>query len=353
MNVLVVGAGPTGLTAAIELRRRGVIATIIDRREAASSYSRAVGITPRSLELLSPAGVSERLIAEGVAMDRMRIYRGQTLLFEMPIYSERTNFPNVLALPQDRTETIMSDALVSLGGLVHYGIALEDFSKHKDQWVAQLSDGSEASFDTIIGADGMRSRVREVAGIAYPGFDLDETWSIADVDAQHWRHPEHFTIVQANPGEVVIVAPLGETRYRVVSNTEDALETLPLSLDVTNIRRQGTFTISVRQAETYSKGGIHLAGDAAHCHSPVGGRGMNIGIADAAELARRLVDGEISDYSAVRHRLGAETIKETERGRKMLTANDWFRRAAFRSFLTFANRVEPIKRRMGRFAVEL
>lgn len=264
MKILIVGPGPTGLTAAIELVRRGIVPTLVDRRDNASTLSRAVGITPRSLQLQSSSGVSDQLIAEGIAMGGLRVYRDGALALEMPLHSDRVFFPKVLGLAQDRTETIMAETLVSQGGSVRYGIALESLGDEDDRIVARFSDGTEEHFDLIVGADGVRSTVREEAGIAYPGVDLDKTWSIADVDVEDWRHAGKITLVQAEPGKVVVVAPLGATRYRVVASTGSALETLILPLNVTKIRREGTFNISIRQAETYSKGRVHIAGDAAH-----------------------------------------------------------------------------------------
>ena len=196
------------------------------------------------------------------------------------------------------------------------------------------------------------STVRQAVGIEYPGYDLDETWSIADVDADNWRHAKSFTLIRTDAGPMAVVVPLEEARYRVISNTANALETLPLPLNVTNIRREGTFTISVRQAETYSKGRVHLAGDAAHCHSPVGGRGMNLGIADAADLADRIVAGNLDGYSDSRHKIGAKIIATTERGRKMISATSGVKRLAFNTVLTMVASFAPLRRKIGRFIVE-
>lgn len=353
MRILIVGAGPTGLTAAIELARRGVIPTVVDQRDSASTLSRAVGITPRSLQLLSASGASDGLIAEGIAIDGLRVYRGQKLVLEMPLHSDRTFFPTILGLPQDRTEAVMADVLASLEGTVRYGLALTNLNDHGDEVVARFDDGTQERFDTVIGADGIKSTVREEAGIDFPGIDLDRTWSIADVEADDWRHPGKLTLVQVEPGTVMVVAPMGESRFRLVASHENALKALPLPLNVTEIHREGTFMISVRQAESYSKGRIHLAGDAAHCHSPVGGRGMNLGIADAAELARRIVEGELDSYSSMRHELGAKTIALTERGRKMVNGLTWQRRLAFQTLMAAAGAVAPIKKRLGRFLVEV
>ena len=352
MNVLIVGAGPTGLTAALELARRGHIPTIIDVRDRASTLSRAVGITPRSLALLSHSGVSEQLIDEGVALNGLRAYRGQALALSLPLYSERAFFPSILGLPQDRTESVLAERFVSYGGSIQYGVGLEKLKDDSSNVEVTLSDGSQLRYDKVIGADGTKSTVREQAGIAYLGYDLDQTWSIADVDLRDWRHPEKITLIQAGLGRVMVVAPIGVNRYRLVASQPDAIKTIPLPIDVLNVRRESTFKISVRQTESYSKGNIYLAGDAAHCHSPVGGRGMNLGIADAVELAKRIIEGNLADYSNVRHKHGAVAIRTTERGRLMASGLTWYRRMMFRTFLAAANALGPLKKRIGRFLIE-
>ncbi len=352
MNVLIVGAGPTGLTAATELARRGIMPSVVDRRDQASALSRAVGITPRSLELLSHSGVAKKLINAGVPMIGARIYSGQKQLVRVPLHSDRAYFPTILGLPQDKTESIMAGVLSELGGSIRYGVELTKLTDSEGKMLARFGDGSQGLFDIVIGADGVGSKVRESAGIAYDGIDLDEVWSIADVESDTWRHPNELSLVLAGPGSVLVVAPMGATRYRVVSSTANALDALPLPMVTTKIRRESTFNISVRQATRYSAGCVHIAGDAAHCHSPVGGRGMNLGIADAAELAERIANGEISGYSPARHHVGAETIRATERGRRLTGGMRWHQRALIRSVLTAVRFSGPLKKTLGRFLVE-
>jgi 2-polyprenyl-6-methoxyphenol hydroxylase-like FAD-dependent oxidoreductase len=355
MNILIVGAGPTGLTTGLELARRGIVPTIIERRENTSTLSRAVGITPRSLELLSHSGAAEPLIDESIAMDGLRVYYGQTLKLEMALHSQRTYHPNLICLPQDRTEAILAETLEKHNGSVHYGVTLMELKQLPNGVVARLKTGeeeSEETFDQVVGADGIRSTVREQAGINYPGIDLEQTWSVADVDLKDWQHPGCLTVVQAGPNTVAVAVPIGESRYRLVASHDKALEAMPLKLNIENVRREGSFKISVRKAESYSNGRIHLAGDAAHCHSPVGGRGMNLGIADAVELAKRLVEGGLEGYTDARHGHALNARAVTERARKMSTGQNLFRRIAFKNMVTAARMFPPIQRKIGSFIVE-
>ena len=352
MKVLIVGAGPTGLTAAIELSRKGISPTVIEKRESASTLSRAVGITPASLEIFSRSGAHESLIAEGIAIDELRVYHGQSLSLEMELRSQSSFHPNLVGLPQDRTEAILAETLLGLGTQVRYGCGFESLEQSSDSVLVSLSDGTKEAFDHVIGADGIGSSVREVAGIAFPGFDLEEKWSVADVELTDWRHPGCFTFVQAGRGKIAVVVPICPDRYRVVASTGHALEAMPLPLKVTNVRREGAFKISIRIAETYSKGRVHLAGDAAHAHSPVGGRGMNLGIADAAELSRRLIDGTMDEYSNARRIEALEVREMTERGRKMATAPNMGTAIVFRTLVGALSVLPPLRRKFGSLVVE-
>lgn len=343
-KVLIVGAGPTGLTAAIELARQGIVPDVIDRKDDGSTLSRAVGIMPRSLDILAPSGVSARLLKEGVKVRTMCAYQGQRKVVTIPLYGVHPRQDFGLALAQDRTEAAMRDALVHYGGSVQYGIELASLTQDPHSVVVLMRDGTRRTYDYVIGADGTRSATRQALGIDFVGYDLPEIWSIADVDAVNWKHADELTFCLLNEGRIVVVAPLETERYRVIANTSNALESLPLSMEVTNIRRASEFRISVRQVTDYRLGRVFLAGDAAHCHSPAGGRGMNLGIADAAELARRLVTDQLEGYTASRHAEGAATIGESERARRWLTASNPFVRVATSVGFSLLNIMPSLKR---------
>lgn len=348
MRILIVGAGPTGLTAAVELARRGIVADIIDRKEKSSTLSRAVGILPRSLDILGPSGVTKRLLEEGVKLEEISVYRGRSEALTFSLSGVHARWGFALALAQDRTEAVLRDAFVKFGGSVRYSTGLETLRQDENRVFVTTADGIEAEFDYVIGADGIQSAARRALGIDFVGHDLPETWSIADVDAPNWENRDKFTMCLLPKGVIVVVAPLERERFRVISNTVDALKTLPLDLHVKNIRRQGTFKISIRQVTDYSIGRVYLAGDAAHCHSPAGGRGMNLGIADAAELAERFVKNSLEGYNKSRHSAGARTIAASEQIRKLVTSKNPLKRGALIVGFALINFFPSTKQRLAK-----
>jgi 2-polyprenyl-6-methoxyphenol hydroxylase-like FAD-dependent oxidoreductase len=344
MHVLVIGAGPTGLTAALELRRRGIGAEIVDRRAEGLNLSRAVGILPASIDLLGPSGAAAELLAEGVAYDGLRLHQKDRLIADLRFAAVGDGDRFILGLPQDRTEAILAGRLAAHGGQVRYGMEVTGLRQTVGAVAVTFGDGTVRQYDHVLAADGVRSTVRGILGLPFDGTDLPHEWSIADVEAAGWRYPQSFSLFLIEAGGMAVVAPMAPGRYRVVANRPDALATLPVSLDVSRIRRQATFRISVRQLRSYSVGRVHLAGDAAHCHSPVGGRGMNLGIADAACFAWRLAEGTVEHYSAERHAEGQKAIRLSEAVRNRLEGETAAKRAPVRLLAWMANRSAGVER---------
>lgn len=352
-SVLIVGAGPTGLTAAVELTRLGHTVTIIDKRPGRAQLSRAVGILPASMRLFQPSGVADRIRAEAVAFSGFAMHHGAQEITRIPFGKNPDGSDTVFGLPQDRTEAHLSDALTALGVFVSYGTTFENLQQD-DTGVTASFGGTDRTFDYLLGADGVHSAVRHSIGLPYDGFEIPGKWSIADVDAPDWPEPTVFKGYLIPEGNIVIVAPMGASRFRVIASTEDALAALPVPMPVDTLNRSGAFTISVRQTPSYNKGRVFLAGDAAHCHSPAGGRGMNLGIADAAEFATRLTNGTLDEYSASRHRVGKKTIDFSEEMRRNVMSDSPLRRALLETGLRVVGHIPPIAHKFAeRFTGDL
>lgn len=345
MHVVIAGAGPTGLTAAVELARLGARVTTLEKRSGPSYLSRAVGLQPRSLEILRPSGVADALLREAVVFSGITFHLRAEEVARLPLGFDAAS--RLWGLAQDRTEAHLETALTHYGEIVRYGVEFRGFSQDAKGVTVETGDG-HLEADYLIGADGVHSAVRAAMGLEFRGRDLPGTWSIADVDAEGWPDPTRFQGFLLDQGDVLVVVPLEESRFRVISSREDALAALPVPMDIRRVRRRGNFTVSVRQVMRYQEGRVFLAGDAAHCHSPVGGRGMNLGIADAADLAQRIIDGTTDGYTETRHPEGARVLRLSERGRKMLNTTSATRRGLAIRAMKLGAAVPPVGRAMVR-----
>ncbi|MDW6023622.1 FAD-dependent monooxygenase [Mesorhizobium sp. BAC0120] len=315
-GVLIVGAGPTGLTAAVELARRGFTPRIIDRDEKPTSLSKAVGISSHSLDVLEPSGVTERLLANGIRIYRAHFwFNGHQLgAFDFSGLPHRFNF--LLSLPQSDTETIMVDILAGFGVAVEWRTLFVALERSGGEIHAALEGpaGQETAVcEFLFGADGVQSAVRKALAFNFEGYTHHRTWSIADAEIADWPYEPGAAHAFLHPnGDVGFIIPIGKDRFRAVSNTDNALARVPGNYRIVQVLRTDQFRIPIRQAPRYQDGNVFLGGDAAHVHSPVGARGMNLGIEDAASFARRLAANDLAGYTAERHPIGHQWIRLSE-----------------------------------------
>jgi len=322
---LIAGAGPVGLAAALELGRRGMVATIIDRDEGPAPESRALAINPRTLELLEPSGAAERMLARGNRIHQLIVRTPERELFRFKTSYLHHRFNFLLALAQSETERILAELLAEAGHPVEWQRELLDLEPVGGGFRCATTTGDQI-FDIVVGADGAHSLVRKQLGIGFSGESLPEAWGLADVDLETWPFPWDCGVATLSDDYVCAFFPLREGFGRFVSSRTDIFNSIPPDARLGKVHWQSEFRISYRQVDTYQKGNAYLAGDAAHIHSPVGGRGMNLGIEDAAWLAYLLSEGRAGEYTNLRHGPGARVLKMTSAPTNLLASRGMWAR---------------------------
>jgi 2-polyprenyl-6-methoxyphenol hydroxylase-like FAD-dependent oxidoreductase len=303
-DVLIVGAGPTGLTLACELATRGVRFRVIDKAETFFGGSRADGIQPRTMEVFADLGIIDKILASGDLGTVMRAYQGDEVVWEGQMAeptapTPAVPYPNIWFVPQFRTEEILRERL---GTKVELGTELIDFTQDADGVTATLSTKEIVRARYLVAADGGRSTVRKQLGIAFPG-ETDETTTMLFADARiDGITHDHGRIWQVGDGGVAVMPLAGTELFVVVTKPqENADESI-----VDYLRRQvtdasgrddilvravtwhTTWRANTRLAERFREGRVFLAGDAGHVHPPTGGQGMNTGIQDGYNLGWKL-----------------------------------------------------------------
>ena len=320
--VLVVGAGPVGLAAAIDLTLRDYPVRIVEARSEPSTYSKAIGINARTLELLEPAGVTERLLDVGWNIPRINFQNPDRVLFTVEFSKAAHRYNFMLGLPQSETERILEQRLNELGVRVERNVKLERFDQRHDSVMGYLAiDGREEEFEAgyLIGSDGAHSTVRKQLGIDFPGHRMPGDWSLADVAMDTPLQSDAANVIFGNDG---ILFAIGFKRgvYRIASNRPNVIERLPRGSVVHEVLWESDFAVSHRLAERYAVGRVFLAGDAAHVHSPLGARGMNLGIEDAAMLVNAMSQGKLEEYSRARNAVSKSVIRMVKAQTRLVTS---------------------------------
>jgi 2-polyprenyl-6-methoxyphenol hydroxylase-like FAD-dependent oxidoreductase len=300
-DVLVVGAGPTGLLLAGELERRGVSCLLIDAHDAPLSWDRATVVHPRSMEIFEALGLEDRFLDAGVKVKASRFSSGGRTLGVLSLDSIESRYPFDIGLSEEVTESVLAANLERHGGEVTRSTRLVELSADSDGVVAgleRLGEQREVKTAWVVGCDGFHSTVRELSGIGFPGADIEARWAVFDAALEGWN--ADFDVAAAHLDErPVILTPLPGRRWRVYlrpssesSDLEtDALEILDRycpGVGLAEVENPARFRCHSRVAERFRNDRILLAGDAAHACSPAEGHGMNTGLQDAFNLGWKL-----------------------------------------------------------------
>jgi 2-polyprenyl-6-methoxyphenol hydroxylase-like FAD-dependent oxidoreductase len=336
-DVVVVGAGPTGLALACGLRAAGIAVRVLDKAAGPALTSRALGLQPRGVEVLDRLGALGNLLDHGLAVRSVVITVNGRELARLRVGQamQRLGGRTALLMSQADIEAALRDRLATLGGSVEWERPVTDFIAGADGVAVRLGDGDEVRAGWVVGADGAHSAVRKAMGVGFPGVPLGEHFLLADVHADIDR-PRDNTYGFLRGTTMLVAFPLpGADLWRVMSPAPEggATDLRPeemvaylgerLAAEVRGTIRSAewtsTFHIHRRLADTYRRGRMLLAGDAAHIHSPLGGQGMNTGIGDAENLAWKLalvVSGRAEEslldtYAAERRPIAKDVLKST------------------------------------------
>jgi 2-polyprenyl-6-methoxyphenol hydroxylase-like FAD-dependent oxidoreductase len=338
-NVLVVGAGPTGLAMAIELARHGLRPRIIDRAAEPSQTSKALGVQARTMEYFERLGIAEQAIATGRQVHAGSIYSERRRIVHLTFDRIASRYNYILILPQSDTERLLTARLQAEGIEIERNVELVGCGQTAEVVEAALrhADGREETVATpwLIGCDGAHSAVRRLLNLQFEGHAFEESFSLADVRLEAELADDEVTVYLSS-GDIVALFPLpGDRRYRIIierhagppvegdptlADFQQALDAYgPAGARVSDAVWMSHFRISQRQVEHYRRGRVFLAGDAAHIHSPVGGQGMNTGIQDAGNLGWKLAlvsrgrtpDRLLDSYQQERHPLGQRLLQAT------------------------------------------
>ena len=337
--VVVVGAGPVGLVAAIELARRGVAVRVIDKLATPTTESRAIAIFARSLDMFGRMGVADDLVATGAKSTGMRMMSNGDELFHVDLTAVDSPFPYALLTPQTETERVLGERFSALGGTVDRGVELVSLTQDDAGVTLGLrhADGTDETATTawVVAADGAHSTVRHLVGTKLAGSFKGERFILGDCDAEHDLDPESMYTILAPEGPAIVMS-MRDGRARLMAEIHDEPGT-PLNLHptrdelqaildervggirITNSHWLTCFEIHHGQVPQYRFGRVFLAGDAAHIHSPAGGQGMNTGMQDAFNIAWKLAavtsgdagESLLDSYHAERHPVAEKVITFT------------------------------------------
>jgi 2-polyprenyl-6-methoxyphenol hydroxylase-like FAD-dependent oxidoreductase len=374
-QVLVVGAGPTGLTLAAQLLTRGIHARVIDKDEGPATQSRALGLQARTLELLDTMGLADAFIDQGHRVRRLRWYAGQRNLLDLDMARNGSRYGFTLHLPQSQTETLLRARVQELGGIIEHGVELVRLAGRGDAVDATLRDAAgrevQVSAGYAVGCDGAHSRVRREIGFPFEGQPYPQDWLLADVALDGAGDDDAVHAFFRPNGTPLVCIPMGGRRWRLImANAGDrggqpptfaeiqelVAERSPRPIQVSDPDWLASFRCHLRSASSYRRGRVLLAGDAAHIHSPAGGQGMNTGMMDAHNLAWKLAlvaDGRAPDalldiYGQERVPAASDVLELTDKIVGLLTMRSRVKRAVRDTVIPVAGRMPIVQRRGAR-----
>ena len=379
-EVIIVGAGPTGLSLACQLQRFGVDFIVVEKNDAVTEFSKAIGVQARTLEIYEQLGLAQRAVAEGTIAQKVRLLVRSKVRGEIPLGDYGRNFsdyPFILMLEQSKNEQLLYEYLQAHGKEVMWQSELESFSQDSQgvKAMVRTAGGEVQTVDAqyLVGCDGAKSKVRHELGLTFAGSTFERLFYVADARID-WQLPHDA--IQVSLAREVFAAffPMkGENRYRIVGpfpegaqEDDDILfeeieaqikNEAQLQLEISDVKWFSLYKVHSRRVNKFSEGRGFVAGDAAHIHSPAGAQGMNTGIQDTYNLAWKLalvIKGQagtklLETYNEERVANAQRLLETTDRMFELAAGSNWllsfFRTTIFPPIAGLVTNLEPIRKR--------
>jgi len=382
-DVLIVGAGPTGLMLANQLSRRKVSCMVVERHSGPAEQTRAMAVHARTLEIYAKLGIADKAVELGQIGNGANLWAGGTRKARIPfgdIGKGISPFPYVLMLGQDDNERILGANLQRFGTTIHWNttlVQLEQDDQHVEATL-RLPDGSlqKVVASYVAGCDGGRSSVRDLTGIRFSGAAYEQVFFVADTETTGPMVPGELNVYLWESGFYLFFPMRGADRWRIIGILPEQLkgkegtdfnDVAPVIQGEAGVKLSfkscnwfSTYPIHHRCAEHFRNNRCFLLGDAAHVHSPMGGQGMNTGLQDAYNLAWKLslvVSGQadeslLDSYESERLPLARQLLNSTDRLFQFVVADNWiarmFRRRIMARLAALAMTRESIRKRAFR-----
>lgn len=380
-DVIIVGAGPTGLSLACQFIRYGIDFVVIEKNEGITAFSKALGVHARSLEIYEQLELAEKAVQRGTIAGRVRMLEAGEIVGEVDLSNigqGLSAFPFMLVLEQSENERLLYEYVRTHGQDVLWQHELKSFSHDVAGVTAQATTaGGEPQTINgkyLVGCDGPRSPVRHTLGLSFEGSTFERLFYVADVYID-WKFPhDALHVCIAEHGVVAFFPMPGEKRWRIVGafpegHDKDEGEILyeeieqrikqeaEIDLDITRVDWFSVYKVHTRHVEKFSSGRCFLAGDAAHIHTPAGGQGMNTGIQDAYNLAWKLAlvlkgsaaEGILETYNEERLPNARRLLQTTDRMFNLAAGSDWLlnliRTTIFPPMAKFILSIDAVKKR--------
>ncbi|MBO0949569.1 FAD-dependent monooxygenase [Fibrella forsythiae] len=355
-DVLIIGAGPTGLSLAAQLGRFGIDCLIVDQKEGTTELSKAMVVHARTMEIFDQLGLAQQAIAHGSVVQQVTLLHEGNISARLnfaDIGGQLSPFPFVLVFEQSKTERLLYDHLRNHGKDVRWQTGLTSLTQSDEHVLAELQEANGTMLQVearyVVGCDGASSTTRHLTGLGFEGSTNPRLFYVADVDMEFEAEPMSFYGTFGGHSFMLMFPMEGEKRWRLIGNVPeyDTSQTNTIShgeleirvktlikrpLDITNVRWLSTYKVHTRHAERFSAGRCFLAGDAAHVHTPAGGQGMNTGIQDAYNLAWKMAfvlngyaqPSLLDTYSEERLANAKNLLKSTDQLFDIASADNWY-----------------------------